>query len=565
MVQLTTMMKRFDSQGEKTGWTYIEVPADLAQKLKPGNRKEFKVKGKIDKHVLSRVSLLPIGGGIFIMPVNANMRKAIGKKHGAMVKVQLTEDRSEFVFNGDLQQHRHGAARARGRGRADHALELPALCRSLEVRARAVRRVQRRLEAERAHLPDDARRRASSRSRPACPRRVQRRHAAPGERAGAPLAAHRDVDVLAFTGGPVTGKKVLKRAPSWCGRRSSSSAANRPTSCSTTPTSSRRSPAARSASSSTRARTATPAAGSSCTREDPRRVRRGARRPRAQKIRVLPPLDERSQMGALSRAPTATRSRATSSRRRRGRELRCGGPAPADGHFPRGHWYLPTVLTGVQPRPPRVPGGDLRPGGHGHEVPRRRRGHRARQRHRVRPRGRRVDERRAARAALRPGAAVRLRLDQQLQPHAGRGPLRRREVVGFRPRLRPAGDRHLPHMEDGDVVARAVRRLVQAVNGFARWTWVSRDADPASNPGRSRRSEAVVVRRLAVPGADEPLGAAVDLRNRAVRAVRERLAVALALGSHVAAAPVGVAAWVVGPLPEPPVPPPVPPPVTQSL
>lgn len=102
MVQLTTAMKRFASQGEKTGWTYIEVPADIAQKLKPGNRKEFKVKGKLDKHPINRVSLLPMGGGIFIMPVNAAMRKAIGKKHGAMVSVQLAEDKSEFVFNNDL-------------------------------------------------------------------------------------------------------------------------------------------------------------------------------------------------------------------------------------------------------------------------------------------------------------------------------------------------------------------------------------------------------------------------------------------------------------------------------
>jgi len=102
MIQLTTMMKRFDRQGEKTGWTYIEIPADLAQKLKPGNRKEFKVKGKIDKHAINRVSLLPMGGGVFIMPVNAAMRKAIGKKHGAMVKVELTEDKSEFIFNNDF-------------------------------------------------------------------------------------------------------------------------------------------------------------------------------------------------------------------------------------------------------------------------------------------------------------------------------------------------------------------------------------------------------------------------------------------------------------------------------
>ena len=102
MVQFTATMKRFDRQGEKTGWTYIEIPADLAEQLKPGNKKEFKVKGKLDKHAIKRISLLPMGGGNFIMAVNAGMRKAIGKNYGAMVQVQLTEDTSEFIFNKDF-------------------------------------------------------------------------------------------------------------------------------------------------------------------------------------------------------------------------------------------------------------------------------------------------------------------------------------------------------------------------------------------------------------------------------------------------------------------------------
>src|SRR5579871_5868497 len=102
MIHFTATMKRFDEQGEKTGWTYIEVPADIAQKLKPGNKKEFKVKGKLDEHVVNRVSLLPMGGGAFIMAINATMRKAIGKRQGAMVKVQLAEDKTEFIFNKDF-------------------------------------------------------------------------------------------------------------------------------------------------------------------------------------------------------------------------------------------------------------------------------------------------------------------------------------------------------------------------------------------------------------------------------------------------------------------------------
>ena len=104
MITFKATMKRFDKQGEKTGWTYIEIPADIAQKLKPQNKKEFKVKGRLDNYPIKRVSLLPMGGGHFIMPINAAMRKAIGKRHGAMVEILLTEDKSEFVFNEDFIQ-----------------------------------------------------------------------------------------------------------------------------------------------------------------------------------------------------------------------------------------------------------------------------------------------------------------------------------------------------------------------------------------------------------------------------------------------------------------------------
>ena len=102
MVQFTTTILKFGSQGEKTGWTYIVIPAETAQKLKPGNRREFKVKGKLDRHGITRQSVMPMGGGEFIMPLNAALRKAIGKRQGAMLKVQLVADDSEFVFNSDF-------------------------------------------------------------------------------------------------------------------------------------------------------------------------------------------------------------------------------------------------------------------------------------------------------------------------------------------------------------------------------------------------------------------------------------------------------------------------------
>lgn len=102
MIRFTVTINKFGAKGEKTGWTYFEVPPDIAQALKPGNKKEFKVKGKLDKYAIKRISLIPMGGGRFIMALNADMRRAIGKKVGAMLEVQLAEDKSDFIFNTDL-------------------------------------------------------------------------------------------------------------------------------------------------------------------------------------------------------------------------------------------------------------------------------------------------------------------------------------------------------------------------------------------------------------------------------------------------------------------------------
>ena len=85
MVLFSTTIHKFDKQGEKTGWTYLEIPADIAQQLVPGNKKSFRVKGKLDNHSIKGVALLPMGGGTFIMPLNSAMRKGIGKRQGAQL------------------------------------------------------------------------------------------------------------------------------------------------------------------------------------------------------------------------------------------------------------------------------------------------------------------------------------------------------------------------------------------------------------------------------------------------------------------------------------------------
>lgn len=102
MIKFTTTILKFNEQGEKTGWTYIEIPADIAQQIKPNNKKSFRVKGKLDNYKIQGVALIPMGDGNFIMAINAIMRKAIGKQKGAMLNVTIEEDKTPLKLNEDF-------------------------------------------------------------------------------------------------------------------------------------------------------------------------------------------------------------------------------------------------------------------------------------------------------------------------------------------------------------------------------------------------------------------------------------------------------------------------------
>ncbi len=104
MVQFTTIMLQFAEKGEKTGWTYIEIPAMLANKLVPNNKKSFRVKGKLDSYSFEGIALLPMGEGDFIMPLNATIRKGIKKKKGASVKVEMKVDTYEKPLSADFME-----------------------------------------------------------------------------------------------------------------------------------------------------------------------------------------------------------------------------------------------------------------------------------------------------------------------------------------------------------------------------------------------------------------------------------------------------------------------------
>lgn len=105
MVDFTTIILQFDEKGEKTGWTYIEIPADIAQQMKPGNKKSFRVKGMLDAFPVNGMALMPMGEGNFIMALKAEVRKGIHKHAGAMLQVRLEAD-NDFKIDmpDDLQE-----------------------------------------------------------------------------------------------------------------------------------------------------------------------------------------------------------------------------------------------------------------------------------------------------------------------------------------------------------------------------------------------------------------------------------------------------------------------------
>jgi hypothetical protein len=94
MIRFTTKIMQFGEMGEKTGWSYIRVPAPIAGKLMPGNKKSFRVKGKLDEHPISKMALIPMGEGDFIMALKASIRKTLRKQKGDSLRVELEVDKA---------------------------------------------------------------------------------------------------------------------------------------------------------------------------------------------------------------------------------------------------------------------------------------------------------------------------------------------------------------------------------------------------------------------------------------------------------------------------------------
>ena len=102
MQTFTALLQRFDQKGEKTGWTYIDIPIDVSETLSPGQKTSYRVKGTLDTFPIRLVALVPMGDGSFIMAINATMRRGIRKEEGATVRVELDIDTDPIPLSADL-------------------------------------------------------------------------------------------------------------------------------------------------------------------------------------------------------------------------------------------------------------------------------------------------------------------------------------------------------------------------------------------------------------------------------------------------------------------------------
>lgn len=99
MISFKATLEKFEEKGEKSGWTYIHIPSEIANQLYPKYKKSFRVKGILDTLKINGVALLPMGKGNFILPINLDMRKIIQKPIGEMITVQLIKDNEEYQLN----------------------------------------------------------------------------------------------------------------------------------------------------------------------------------------------------------------------------------------------------------------------------------------------------------------------------------------------------------------------------------------------------------------------------------------------------------------------------------
>lgn len=80
-------LEKFDGKG---GWTFARIHGTLAPTKTPF--RWLKVKGTIDGYAIRHYHLMPMGDGMLMLPVKAEIRKKIKKTAGDLVHIVLYPD-----------------------------------------------------------------------------------------------------------------------------------------------------------------------------------------------------------------------------------------------------------------------------------------------------------------------------------------------------------------------------------------------------------------------------------------------------------------------------------------
>lgn len=92
MIDFKVEIEKFESNGEKTGWSYVFIPQEIVSQIKANERRSFRVKGFIDEVSVNGLSLLPVKEDGFILALNQSLRKALKKEAGAKIELKLEFD-----------------------------------------------------------------------------------------------------------------------------------------------------------------------------------------------------------------------------------------------------------------------------------------------------------------------------------------------------------------------------------------------------------------------------------------------------------------------------------------
>ena len=101
-ISFQALVKRFQSMGEKTGWTFIDIPIKVAETINPGVKKAFRVSGKLNEAVFEQLALTPMGGGHFILAIKKELQKKGRINVGEIVEVEMMKDDRPLLINKQL-------------------------------------------------------------------------------------------------------------------------------------------------------------------------------------------------------------------------------------------------------------------------------------------------------------------------------------------------------------------------------------------------------------------------------------------------------------------------------